>query len=127
MDPIGANMVYIKKKHSLVLHQKSIQDGHPRAMKTEHPISRQPVKTPKTSLAEEHIYGSARTVPPQGLGHHPNDAAAFLSFVFGQRPESSEGATQKWSRAATFRFALVSCGLFWLVVALCVWVYATVP
>jgi len=70
-------------------------------MKTEQPISRQPVKTPKTSLAEEHIYGSAQTVPPQGLGH-PKDAAAFLSFVFGQRQESSGEATQKWSRAATF-------------------------
>lgn len=126
LDPIGANIVYIKKKQSFALHQKSIQDGHPRAMKTEQPISRQPVKTPKTSLAEEHIYSSARTVPPQALGRS-EDPAAFPSFIFAQRQENSEDTSRKWSRAATFRFALVSCSLFWLVVALCVWAYTKVP
>src|SRR5882672_3284900 len=115
-------MVYIKKKRWLVLHQKSTQDGHPRVMKTEQPISRQPANAPKASLAEEHMNGSARTVSSQGL-RQPKDAAVFLSFVFGQYEESREDAARKWSRAGTLRFALISCGLFWLIVATGVWAY----
>ena len=91
-------------------------------MKTEQPISRQPVETPKTSSVEERVYSSARTVPPQRLGH-PRDAAALLKLVFGQQDENREAAQGKWTGAATLRFALISCGLFWLIVAIGVWAY----
>jgi hypothetical protein len=123
MDPTGAILVYIKRKPLRALHQKSTQDGHPCVMKTEQPISRQPVETSsKTSHAEERVHGSARSVPPQGLGH-PKDASAFLSLVLGQQEESLDEAEGKWSGAATLRLALISCGLFWVIVAVGVWAY----
>jgi len=94
-------------------------------MKTEQPISRQPAETPKTLLAEKHLYSSAQTVPNHGIGHS-KDIAAFSSEVFEHQQESSEETTPTWTKSQTFRFALVSCGLFWLVVALGVWAYANI-
>jgi len=90
-------------------------------MKRGQPLSRPTLITEKASRTE----GSDR--PADIISHQePHDSeseAAILAALLSQQDKCIDGPMKKWTSAQTFQFALVSCGLFWLVIVVLAWAY----
>jgi hypothetical protein len=90
-------------------------------MNTEQPVSRpDAADIARPSRAENHSLGVAQLAP------RLRDAATHLDAPTESPDTHSAGATPKWTRAQTYRFVLISCGLFWLAAALALWAYLSV-
>jgi hypothetical protein len=88
-------------------------------MKTEQPVSYPDAGLARISRVENQSLGTAQKVPLE------RDTATHLNAPTDHRETRSAGAAQKWKRGQTYRFVLISCGLFWIVAALAVWGYVS--
>jgi hypothetical protein len=89
-------------------------------MKTEQP--HQPTTPAKASAAELRQTSS----DPDGAHLEPGQTTRDASIMsFPLRPPQSRTADpiERWSRVRTLRFALISCGVFWVFAGLLAWAF----
>jgi hypothetical protein len=85
-------------------------------MKTEQPVAHPLGEIAEISRVGNHLVGAAHEEQRR------RDTAVRLDPPFDPQAETGLAA-QKWTPAQTYRFVLISCGLFWSAAALAAWAY----